>query len=111
VNARKAPARLAIEGVLADGAWHTRDELVAAGAAAVPPGQAFRVGERNRQSLQRRRRGERGAPVTARLRGDDTKSIASGAHAIAADALRFLVLYAGERIEVDGDRYRLRSTP
>jgi hypothetical protein len=73
----RSPARQAIDAVLADGQWHTRDELLQAAAAKVPPGQAWRTGEADRRRTN---------PET-RTRGDDHTAIASGARRIASYVL------------------------
>jgi hypothetical protein len=97
-----------ILAVLADGEWHDRDELVAAGAAAVPPGVAFRAGEAERN----RTRGRPNGPGP-RVRGEDADSIRSGARKLACRNLSMLAVGRPSRgdppkVERDGGRYRLR---
>lgn len=84
----------AIDDVLEDGEWHTRDELIAAGAAAVPPGVAYREGERRRMLD--------GPPI--RTRGDQADAVAAGARNRAIDTLRSRVRFG--TVEVDDGRYR-----
>jgi diadenosine tetraphosphatase ApaH/serine/threonine PP2A family protein phosphatase len=74
----RSPARQAIDQVLADGNWHTRDELLEAAAAKVPPGQAWRTGETDRRRTN----------PGQRTRGDDHTAIVSGARMAADDVLR-----------------------
>lgn len=92
----RSPQYQAMLDVLADGRWHDRDELLAAGEQKVSPGRAFRMGERNR-----RRRGA-GAE---RTRGDDNTSIRSGAREVARRSL--FRAAQSRKIERDGARYRL----
>jgi hypothetical protein len=96
------PWRHAIDALLADGEWHDREELLAAGAAAVPPGVAFRNGERQR--LARR---SVGSPTT-RHRGDNATAIAVGARVI-ADKILWSRARRGS-LERTGDRYRKRPS-
>jgi hypothetical protein len=53
VTARRAPWTDRILELLADGEWHTYDELAAAAGPLVPPGHARRTAERNRRSNAR----------------------------------------------------------
>lgn len=64
-----------ITELLADGEWHDREQVLAIGAAAVPPGIAFRRGE-----LDRARKRPLGPGP--RVRGDRATSIATGARTI-----------------------------
>lgn len=61
-----------ITDLLADGEWHDSGAIIAAAAAAVPPGIAYREGERDRQ----RKRPDGPGP---RVRGDRQTSISVGA--------------------------------
>jgi hypothetical protein len=99
VTPPRSPARQAIDAVLADGQWHTRDELLQAAAAKVPPGQAWRTGEAERR---RTNPGDR-------IRGDDHTAIASGARTIAADVLRGMVRLGTIERGLDG-LYRAKVT-
>lgn len=90
-----SPARKAMLAVLADGEWHDRDLLLAVAGRAVPPGRAFRVGE-----AQRQRRTDR-----ARTRGNNDTAIAAGRRIIAREVLTKLA----DRLDCDGNRYRLRA--
>lgn len=70
----------AIIDVLADGAWHDREELLAAAAAVVPPGVAARRAEQDRRERS-------GAPH--RTRGHD-QVVAIGARSVARGSLKGL---------------------
>jgi hypothetical protein len=85
----KSPA---IDAVLADGNWHTRDELLRAAAVRVPPGQAWRTGESDRR---RTTPGER-------IRGDDHTTIASGARRSARYVLKSAVHWGAIERGPDG---------
>lgn len=67
---------------LADGEWHTLDELADHAVAAVPPGVAFRAGERNRRRI---------ITNTVRSRGDDRTSITTGARVKVREAINVRV--------------------
>jgi hypothetical protein len=95
-----SPARAVALELLADGEWHDREQLLDQMARAVPPGKAFRVGERRRTATRRRPNGP-----GPRVRGDDTTSIAAGAREVARKALFALARTA--KIARDGDQYRL----
>lgn len=90
----------AIRAVLADGDWHTLDELLTAAAHTVEPGRAYRAGERHR--LQK---------LTApkhRVKGGDQDSIDAGRRRIIFDAIQGLTK-RGKVERVDG-RYRTTET-
>lgn len=97
----RSPARQAIDAVLADGNWHTRDELLRAAAAKVPPGQAWRTGERQRIKGSN--------PGRRRTRGDDHTTVAAGAHRAAAGLLKSAVHRGAIEQGPDG-RYRATTT-
>lgn len=99
--AAKSPQRLAVDALLADGAWHGREEAMAAAMAAVAPGVAYRAGERLRRKSQARR----GNEPTERCNGAREDSVASGRRAIANELLGKLVRRGN--VERDGDRVRL----
>lgn len=61
-----------MDDALADGDWHPLEAVVAAGVAAVPPGVAYRQGER-------RRRGVRAVTPERRVQGDTLTAISAGA--------------------------------
>lgn len=88
----------AIDLVLADGGWHHRDEILAAAVAVVPPGKAYRDGERLRLHKAGR--------ATPRTRGDQAVAVAAGARSLARQALRSRVRHG--TVERDGDRFRRR---
>lgn len=88
-----SPAYRRIMELLADGEWHDVETIVVAAMRAVPPGPAFREGERLRQ--------RKGGPAV-RTRGS---AIETGARSIARDALRGMVRFGG--VVRDGDRVRL----
>lgn len=70
-----------IDELLADGAWHEREEVIAAAAKAVPPGVAFRKGETHRI----RQLGRRGQPGADRHVGTRERSVATGARTLVRD--------------------------
>lgn len=96
----RVPWSLAIRDVLADGEWHDREELIAVGKRAVPPGIAYRRFERQRKTAAR----YRNEPGATR-RGDEFAVVASGAKRVAYDCVRAMV--ASGVVERDGNRYRL----
>lgn len=98
---RRSPWTRAILEVLADGQWHDRAELVDVARPAVPPGRAYRNGERNRARMHALRSD---TALAERTRGDRQSSIDTGAHLIVVEALRGLARRSV--IERDGDRYR-----
>lgn len=61
----------AVDAALADGDWHPMEDVVAAGVAAVPPGVAYRQGERRRRELPN-------APAE-RKQGDTLTAVNAGA--------------------------------
>ena len=79
---KRAPWTRRIAEYLSDGEWHDRETVLAVGAAAVPPGRAYREGERMRQ-IQREEPG-------ARKRGTRETAIATGARTLARQALQGL---------------------
>ena len=98
MSAPLAPWSKAISAVLADGRWHTRDELFAAALPTIPPGRAARRGELDREI----NRASRGAEPAPRRKGD---AHYTGARTIVRGVLRSAVIRG--RVERDGDRYRL----
>jgi hypothetical protein len=93
----------AVDEALADGAWHPIEEVLAAGAAAVPPGVAYRQGERRRQ--------EHPGANPQRRQGGTEQSVDAGARRL----LRNLLIERVRRgtIERHGDEVRkvARSNP
>lgn len=87
-----------MDAVLADGDWHPIEDVVAAGIATVPPGVAYRQGER-------RRREHHGVPAERRKGGTNT-AIDAGARR----QVRDLVLSRVRRgtIERQGEQIRRR---
>jgi hypothetical protein len=85
--------------ILADGGWHDRAEVLAAGARAVPPSIAWRRAEKHRLSAKVPH-----AESPDRMRGDDHDAIAAGQRRIANDALRRLEKMGA--VERDGERIR-----
>lgn len=96
----RSPARQAIDAVLADGQWHTRDELLQAAAAKVPPGQAWRTGERQRIKGSN--------PGRRRTRGDDHTAVAAGRHLIAKKAI-YAGVHRGTIEQGPDGRYRAKG--
>jgi len=93
----------AIRAVLADGDWHTLDELVTAAAHTIEPGRAYREGERKRRKPR--------SGVTRperRVNGNDATAVDAGRRSLIASAARTLVK-RGHAERLDG-RYRLVST-
>lgn len=74
-----------VDARLADGAWHEVDDVITVAAAAVPPGTAYRAGERLRVKRA-------GAPER-RARGDFVDAVNSGARALVTEAIRSRVRY------------------
>jgi hypothetical protein len=106
------PWTVAALAVLADGDWHAREHVLRAGMAAVPPGVAFRDGEKDRNRVNRRMSGP-----GARTRGTDETSIQVGARSIVRDCINSLLVSKHgnpprlERAIVDGvDSLRLART-
>lgn len=89
------PWGLAVDRILSDGEWHSSEEIIASAGASVPPGVAYREGERRRGS------------VAPRVRGDQESALAAGARSRVRDALHSRVRTG--TVERDGDRYRRRS--
>lgn len=96
------PATAAMLAVLSDGEWHDRDELVAAGADVVPPGEATRAARtmRVRRAQRRRADGVPEQPNQARRLDDVT----TGSREIARRRLKDLARKG--RVERDSGRYR-----
>ena len=77
----RTPWAKALDRLLADGDWHARSELIDALAPLVPPGRAYRRGERPRA----KRRGRDQAAPTSRTHGCQLPAITLGSrHTIAA---------------------------
>lgn len=99
----RSPVSLAVDRVLADGAWHDVDEVLRIVAAKVPPGRAYRVAESARQTELRKR----GRPDDqARRSGTRERAIASGARREAHHALRHRIRDGA--VERDGNQVRRR---
>lgn len=97
---RPVPWGEEVDAQLADGEWHVLEDVIAAAVATVPPGIAWRVGERQRQH------GIVDGSVNggARYVGDDSTSVATGAR-------HLVVKLIGSRkrsgkVEVDGEKVR-----
>lgn len=88
----------AIDRVLADGEWHQRNELLDAATPTVPPGIAYRTGERQRSEEK-----IWGTPGPRKF-GDESTAVAAGARRRARDVLNAR-LRTGT-VQRDGDRYR-----
>lgn len=97
--AATTPWGQAIDAVLADGLWHHRDEILDAAIPAVPPGKAYRTGERIRTQ-------KRSTSPAKRTRGDQAVGVATGAREVARQALRSRLRHGN--VERDGSRYRRR---
>lgn len=97
VTAPKTPWGAAIDRVLADGEWHDREEILAAGVLTVPPGVAYRHAERLRRVYA----------AGPRKRGDDSTAVAAGAR----DKVRRVLAAHVQRgtVERDGNHFRRRS--
>lgn len=95
-SVKKASAAwsIAIKATLADGEWHDRIEVQAAGMATVPPMVAMRRAEMARR---------RGGPEQ-RMVGDKYTAVASGARQVVNDVLYAMVKNGS--VERDGDRFR-----
>jgi hypothetical protein len=90
-----------IDQLLADGEWHEREHLITAGIEEVPPGIAYREGEK----LRRKERSGRVAPE-GRVLGSRAVSVAAGARSLVRQAIRNRIRKGtAERI---GDRIRRR---
>ena len=90
-----SPQRVAILAVLDDGDWHDRADLIAAGAAVVPPGKAYRY------VMARRARESKGVWTY----GTDEAAVQGGQRKHAGMALATLV--RSGVVERDGDRFRM----
>lgn len=99
--ASTTPWGQAIDQVLADGLWHHRDEILDVAARAVPPGVAYRNGERLRSAVR-----VWGQPGPRKF-GDQSVAVATGARARAREVLRSKVRTG--TVQRDGDRFRRRS--
>jgi|SRR5581483_11651518 len=86
-----------LDELLADGEWHELEEVLAAIMPLVPPGVAYRVGERRRLM-------KRSTAPAQRHHGDDAASVAAGRRTIAKDAVRARTRHGD--VERDGDRIR-----
>lgn len=97
----RAPWTVRFLEVLADGRWHTLDELVAAAAPAVPPGRAHRSAEQHRARMKRTR-GTTGERVR-----EYADPATTGARHVVLDSVHSL--HRAGRIErhPNGARYRL----
>lgn len=93
-----APWSRRILDLLADGAWHDRDEILEAAAAMVPPGKAFRRGEH----VRRCQLANRDQP---RTRGGRDTAISTGRRTYARDALHSMI--AVGRVIRDGNKVRV----
>lgn len=108
---RLKPWTEAVLVVLADGQWHAREAVLAAGMRVVPPGVAFRDGETSRNRAIQRPNGP-----GPRTKGTDETSIIVGARNIVRDCINGLTISRHdnppriERAMVDGvDSLRLAS--
>ncbi|GEM_PF-6589387 len=103
--APRSPVTKTILELLADGDWHPRVDVIETAARVVPPGVAYRNGERHRAWIAARR----GYRHDGRKHGDDATAIAAGAGIRARDLLRQLIRGGHvERALVDGvDSLRL----
>lgn len=102
------PWTVAMNTVLADGGWHAREDVIAAGVPLVPPGRAYRKGEMNRLHNKTRI----GTPAPAvRAKGDESTAIKAGARQLVANCLSAAIARGElERAVVDGvDSLRLTS--
>lgn len=70
----RTPHGRALDALLADGAWHDREEAVALMVPHVPPGQAYRRAEQSRKRMTS------GGPRTI---GDEQSAITTGRRSIA----------------------------
>jgi hypothetical protein len=102
VSTRRSPWSSRILEVLGDGAWHDREELLRAAMAVVPPGVAFRRGERDRIRWAER---NLGAGPHPRTRGGRAEAIVRGRRQIASTTLGGL-MWRG-RVERVGEQVRL----
>jgi hypothetical protein len=92
-----APWSRRILELLADGAWHDREELITAAMATVPPGMAFRRGEILRRC-------QLANPDQPRSRGGRDTAIATGRRTYARDAIHSMIGVG--RIIRDGNKVR-----
>jgi len=88
---------------LADGAWHPLEAVVVAAAAKVPPGVAYREAERDRRAKAAARGNTR-----PRSGSDEVAVVTVGARRKVIGAVG--KLRRRGRVDVDGDRIRLRET-
>lgn len=79
---RLRPWTAAALAVLDDGGWHPREDVLRAGMRAVPPGVAFRDGEKDRNRANRRPNGP-----GPRITGTNETSIDVGARNIVRDCI------------------------
>lgn len=94
----RSPWGVVLDELLADGDWHDADELINTMVAAIPPGVAYRAGEKSRVNSR-----SWGTPG-ARKFGDQQTAAAAGARRIATSLLATRVARA--TVERDGARYR-----
>lgn len=91
-----------LDAVLADGEWHRFEDVVLDVMEAVPPGVAYRAGERQRTKSRSGRRGE-----TVRQLGDRPRAVAAGKRHVARHALTGRI--SKGTVERDGDRVRRKA--
>lgn len=95
----RSPHGRAVDEVLADGEWHTLDELVARCGPMVPPGVALRRAEGGRKAALR----YKGLVPGERQYGTRDDAMVVGRRSVIVNVLRLRV---GSTVERDGDRYR-----
>lgn len=93
------PWGAAVVAALADGNWHPIEDVIAEAMRAVPPGVAYRRGERRRVGAYV------GAPVERR-KGDAVDAMESGARTIVRDVIDARVRRG--TVERRGDQIRVR---
>jgi hypothetical protein len=105
-----APWTARVLEILADGDWHTYDELVAAAGPLVPPGRSIRTAERVRANLSGRRN-DTVKPRTLQW----AEPVDAGRRRIVIDSVIQLSRRQGRPLEFDGPRrarrVRMRATP
>ena len=80
----------AIRQILADGSWHTRDELIAKAGVLIPPGRAMRARDKDLKRLQDKSRAAGKLPGGKPVRSHDYQ-IAVGRKRIIVDTINSLV--------------------
>lgn len=95
----KTPWAKHLFGILSDHEWHDTEDVIHSVMLTVPPEKAFRRGEGCRQQKDKRPRGP-----GARVRGDDSDSIAVGARSLAWQTISNHIRLG--RIERDDTRIR-----